>query len=314
LIGTADYKNVLVKISSPFDPGALFLINTDTNTSQRVAPYYEGISGSDLGEVITVKYTARDGVKIPAFVTIPSSITDTSMLKNLPFIVLPHGGPYARDSKRFDYLAQYFATRGFGVLQMNFRGSKGYGKEFADAGRNNWEVMQEDVQDGTQWLFDKGYADPSKTCIAGWSYGGYAALIGKIKNPELYACTISMAGVTDLKDLMNDLKKYRFGKLAANNFLKGFTDKDDIKENSPVKRADEMTGPVFIAHGELDQRVHYDQFRRMKSALKKSSAKVTAITFEDEDHFLSDQENRMKFFEELDDFLDKSIGKREYMK
>lgn len=308
----ADYSKVIIKLSSPSDPGSLFVLNPATDDLQRVSKMYDGLTSGDMGEVLSVRYTARDGKKIPAYVTIPVSITDTSQLKNVPFIILPHGGPYARDAKRFDYLAQYFSTRGFGVLQMNFRGSVGYGKEFEEAGRKNWVVMQEDVEDGTRWLYEKGYADPERTCIAGWSYGGYAALIGSIKNPDLYACTISMAGVTDLKDLVNDMKQYRFGNLTAKGFLKGFGDKDNMKENSPAKRGDEISGSVFLAHGTLDQRVHFDQYKRMKSAMKKSDAKVTAIEFKEEDHFLSNQKNRVKFFEELDKFLEKAIGKSEF--
>lgn len=173
--------------------------------------------------------------------------------------------------------------------------------------------MQDDVEDGASWLVKKGYADPERLCIAGWSYGGYASLMGAIKNSDLYACAISMAGVTDLRDMISDMEKYRFGKLAARNFiLRGFEDKDAIKENSPVKRAEELTVPLFLAHGELDQRVHFDQFKRMKRALKKSPAKTTFMEFEDEDHFLSSQANRQKFFKGLDKFLTETIGESEF--
>ena len=309
---TKDYSKVLVSLSSPSDPGGLFVFTPSDGEMSLVSPFYNDMDADDMGPVQSVKYTARDGKKIPAFVTLPIKVNASGSLSNVPFIVLPHGGPFARDSKRFDYLAQYFASRGFGVLQMNFRGSIGYGKEFEEAGRQNWVVMQEDVEDGTRWLYEKGYADPSRTCIAGWSYGGYAALIGKIKNPDLYACTISIAGVTDLNDLIKDMKKYRFGSLTARGYLRGFEDKDDVKENSPYKRADEMSGPVFMAHGTLDDRVHFDQFKRMKSALKKSDAKLTAISFKDEDHFMSNEENRVEMFEALDKFLKNSVGTSEF--
>ncbi len=305
-----DYSKVIVKLSSPSDPGGVFLVNPSTMDVKRISGMYNGLEAAEMGEVISVRYTARDGKKIPAYVTVPVSVTSSP--KSLPFIILPHGGPYARDSKSFDYLAQYFASRGFGVLQMNFRGSAGYGKEFEEAGRQNWVVMQEDVEDGTRWLIEKGYADPERVCIAGWSYGGYAALIASIKNPDLYACTISMAGVTDLKDLINDMKQYRFGNLTAKGFLKGFDAKDDLKVNSPAKRGEEMQGHVFIAHGTLDQQVHFDQYKRMKKSLKGSKAKVTAIEFEDEDHYLSNEKNRKKFFVELDKFLKKAVGESEF--
>lgn len=271
------------------------------------------LSSSDLGSSISVRYSARDGQKIPSYVTLPPTITDNSQLKNLPFIVLPHGGPYGRDSKRFDYFAQFFANRGFGVLQMNFRGSEGFGKAFEEAGRKNWVIMQEDVEDGTRWLIEKGYADPERTCIAGWSYGGYAALMGAAKNPDLYQCAIAMAALTDIKGFMREQRDYRFGRASVKGFIgNGFEDKDDIKANSPVKIAADITVPLFLAHGDLDQQVNIDQFRRMKKALKKSDAKVTYMEFKDEDHYLSNQENRIKFFKGLDKFLKNNVGESEF--
>jgi len=309
-----DGQTVLFKMSNSYDPGALMMVKGASGEPEAIGAIRPSLDSQDLGEVIGVKYTARDGQKIPSYVTLPPMITDTSMLKNLPFIVLPHGGPYGRDSKRFDYFAQFFATRGYGVLQMNFRGSDGYGKAFENAGRKNWVVMQEDVEDGAKWLLEKGYADPKRTCIAGWSYGGYAALMGAAKNPELYSCAISMAALTDIKAFKNDQKDYRFGRQSIKSFIgNGFEDKDDIKANSPTKIAGDIEVPLFLAHGELDQQVHYDQYKRMKSALKKSKAKVTYMSFKDEDHYLSNEKNRIKFFKGLDKFLTDTNGKSEYM-
>jgi len=310
---SVDGKTVLFKVSSPFDSGALMMVKGHSGKPKNLGSMRPDLSPDKLGEVISVRYTARDGQKIPSYVTLPPTVTDSSQLKNLPFIVLPHGGPYGRDTKRFDYFAQFFASRGYGVLQMNFRGSTGYGKSYEDAGRKNWVVMQEDVEDGTQWLFEKGYADPKRTCIAGWSYGGYAALMGAAKNPDLYNCAIAMAALTDIKDFINDQRKYRFGRATAKGFIgNGFQDKDDIKSNSPTKLAKDMTVPLFLAHGELDQQVHIDQYRRMKRALNKSTAKVTYMEFKDEDHYLSNQKNRQKFFKGLDKFLLEHNGSSEF--
>lgn len=309
---TADGKTVLVKMSSPYDPGGLYSYSTNAKDPTLLAKMYNGFTQADTGDVAAVKYTARDGQKIPAFVTLPPGQTSA---KNLPFIVLPHGGPYARDSKRFDYLAQFFATRGYGVLQMNFRGSEGYGKAFADAGRNNWIVMQQDVEDGTRWLYEKGYADKSRTCIAGWSYGGYAALMGVSTDPDLYRCAIAMAALTDINDAKNDLKKYRGGKHAAKEFFgEAMQDKEVRKANSPVHVADNIQVPIFLAHGDLDENVQFDQFLRMQKALKKAGVKATYMKFKDEDHFLSKQENREKFFIGVDKFLSEVNGTSEYMK
>ena len=303
---------VLARISNSSDAGALVVIDSQTAKVSRLGNYRSGLPSQEMGLVATIKYKARDGFKIPAYVTLPPNVEGADV-KDLPFIVLPHGGPYARSSKRFDYFAQFFASRGYGVLQMNFRGSAGYGQKYKDAGRKNWVLMQEDVEDGARFLIEKGYADPKRLCIAGWSFGGYAALMGAIKNPDIYSCAIAMAAVTDIPDLVSDAKKYRFGTLRANKYLLGgFEDRDAVKDNSPARRAEELKIPLFIAHGTQDQRVHFDQFRRMKRALRKSPADVTYMEFKDEDHFLSDQENRQRFFNGLDKFLLEVNGDSEY--
>jgi len=286
---SSDGQTVLFKMSNSYDPGALMVVQGASGDPKGLGEIRTSLNSQDLGDVIPVKYKARDGQKIPSYVTLPPTITDTAQLKNLPFIVLPHGGPYGRDSKRFDYFAQFFATRGYGVLQ-------------------------EDVEDGTRWLFEKGYADPKRTCIAGWSYGGYAALMGAGKNPELYNCAISMAALTDIKAFQNDQKDYRFGRASVKNFIgNGFEDKDDVKANSPTKIAADMTVPLFLAHGQLDQQVNFKQYKLMKSALKKSKAKVTYMEFKNEDHYLSNEKNRIKFFKGLDKFLKETNGPSEFM-
>jgi len=309
---TQDGKTVLVRMSSPYDPGGLYSFSSGDTDPVKLIKMYSGFSSADTGDVVPVKYTARDGQKIPAFVTLPPG---QNKAENLPFIVLPHGGPYARDSARFDYFAQFFATRGYGVLQMNFRGSEGYGKSYADAGRDNWIVMQQDVEDGTRWLYEKGFADKSRTCIAGWSYGGYAALMGVSTHPDLYKCAIAMAALTDIDDAKRDLKKYRGGRHAAKDFFgESMKDKAVRKANSPVHVADKIKVPVFLAHGELDVNVQFDHYLRMKKALKKAGVKATYMKYDDEDHFLSQQKNREKFFVGMDKFLTQVNGQSEFMK
>lgn len=312
---TQDLKTVLVSMSAPYDPGGIYIYKAGDELPSRLSEMYSNLTESDMGNVTAVRYTARDGKKIPAFVTFPPTIVSQDQFKNLPFIVLPHGGPFARDSKRFDYFAQFFATRGYGVLQMNFRGSAGYGRAYKEAGRNNWIVMQEDVEDGARWLMEKGYADPSKTCIAGWSYGGYAALMGVATDPELYKCAIAMAALTDIKDAKRDMRKYRSGKQAAKTFFGGaFKDAATLKANSPINVAKNIKVPVFLAHGDKDINVHFDQFTRMKKSLKKADVKATYLAFKDEDHYLSRQDNREAFFISMEKFLIEVNGKSPYMK
>jgi len=311
---TDDYEKMIIRMSAPYEPGGLYLFERKTEEIYLIQERYSDLKEEDMGNVVPVKYSARDGQKIPSFVTLPPTITEQSDLKDLPFIVLPHGGPYGRDEKQFDYLAQFFATRGYGVMQMNFRGSEGYGKAFKEAGRDNWLLMQEDVEDATRFLFKKGYADPNRTCIAGWSYGGYAALMGAAKDTEnMYSCVIAMAALTDINDAKRDLAKYRGGEHAAKSFF-GEAMKDSAvrKANSPVHRADDIKVPVFLAHGDQDENVQFDQFKRMRGALKKAGVKHTAMHFEDEDHFLSVQKNREAFFVGVDKFLMDVMGPSEY--
>ena len=312
---TDDFQTMIVRMSAPYDAGGLYLYNRGDAMPSLIQNRYSGLEASEMGNVFPIKYTARDGQKIPAFITLPPSITDQAALKNLPFIVLPHGGPYGRDEKRFDYFAQFFASRGYGVMQMNFRGSEGYGKSFKEAGRDNWLVMQEDVEDATRFLLKKGYSDPDRTCIAGWSYGGYAALMGAAKdNDGLYDCVIAMAALTDINDAKKDLAKYRGGKHAAKEFFGDAMRESDVrKANSPVHVAGDIKVPVFLAHGDHDVNVQFDQFLRMRKALEKAGVKNTAMSFKDEDHFLSRQENREAFFVGVDSFLREVNGPSEHM-
>jgi len=308
-----DKRYVLFKASGGFYPGDLLMVDTQTDALTQFGSYYPQLSTEELGTVQSIKYRARDGFKVPAYITLPPKVEQTGKIENIPFIILPHGGPYARSSERFDYFAQFFATQGYGVLQMNFRGSAGYGQAYQDAGRENWVLMQEDVEDGARWLVEKGYADPNKMCIAGWSYGGYVSLMGAVKHSDLYSCSISMAGVTDIPDLINDAKKYRFGaQIARNSIISGFEGGRDMKNNSPARQTDQIKIPVFIAHGTADQRVHFDQYERMVLALKRDGVRVTTMEFEDEDHFLSNEKNRKRFFNGVSKFLVQVNGKSPY--
>ncbi|MGJ8560421.1 MAG: alpha/beta hydrolase family protein [Litorimonas sp.] len=310
---SSNSNEILIHITAPSEPGGLYLFERGGQLTP-ILDNFDGLTASDMGEVIALRYTARDGEKIPAFVTLPPSIRDTSELKNVPSIVLPHGGPYSRDAKRFDWLAQFFASRGYLVLQMNFRGSAGYGKSFADAGRDSWVVMQEDVEDGMRWLLEKGYADPDKTCIAGWSYGGYAALMGAAKTPDLYQCSIAIAALSDIPEAIRDAEKYVNGKAhAKRTFGTLMDDRSLMQANNPVDHADKIQVPVFLAHGELDAAVEYDQFESMRRRLKKAGADGTYMSFEDEDHYMSNQANRQAMLEGMEAFLLKVNGESPFM-
>jgi len=174
--------------------------------------------------------------------------------------------------------------------------------------------MQEDVEDGMRWLLKKGYADPTRSCIAGWSYGGYAALMGVAKNPDLYKCAIAMAALTDINDAKRDLKKYRHGKNAAKEFFgEAMKDPKVRRANSPVHVADNIKVPVFLAHGDIDENVLDTQYFRMKKALEKARVDATYLHFKDENHYLETQKNRVAFFVGMDKFLQEVNGTSEYM-
>ena len=307
---TPDGNKVLFKASSPSEPSVLYIYNFAAKKLQKLGDDYPEIGKALQGDVTKVRYTARDGYKIPGYITTPPKVADGVVpFKNLPFIILPHGGPYARDAQSFDYFAQFFVSRGYAVLQPNYRGSAGYGAAHLEAGRKNWVMMQDDVEDGARWLVRKGYADPKRICIIGWSYGGYAALMGAIKNPSLYACSASIAGLTAPQEHIYDRKKFRFGKHMVKSFiLSGFEGAGDMKQNSPIHRASEIKAPVFLAHGTKDTQVNFNQYRRMKSALKSNGIKQTYLEFPDGDHSLMNFEHRKQLFSALDKFLRDNLG------
>jgi dipeptidyl aminopeptidase/acylaminoacyl peptidase len=305
---SADGETLLIRVSNPYDPGGLYVYRSGQPLSLLTANY-PGLEPQSLGNVVAVRYTSRDGTKIPAYVSLPTKVRDAPQIKDLPFIVLPHGGPYARDYKTFDWMAQLFAAHGYGVLQMNFRGSTGYGGVFEQAGREDWTLIQDDVEDGTRYLIEKGYADPDRICIAGWSFGGYAALMGAANDPDLYQCTLAIAALTDVKGFYQDRQQFAFGKGGAKRFLGNLLDDDDIRRaNTPVDRANDITVPVLLAHGTLDSVVDFDQYVSMDRALDGGRGHVR-LRFEDDDHYISVQENRQDLAKNMIDFVEDHLGK-----
>ncbi len=258
-----------------------------------------------LAPVSPITYRARDGLTIHGYVTLPPGVSLADR-RTIPFVVLPHGGPSTRDTLGFDYLAQMIASRGYGVLQPNYRGSRGYGGPFEQAGFQQWGLkMQDDVTDGTQWLIDQKLADPHRICIVGWSYGGYAALMGAIKTPELFRCAVSMAGVTDLRRRLDRANQSRFADL---NLPRFDSDPAVIEANSPVLHADRIQIPVLLVHGRRDFTVSIEDSEAMEDALKKDGKQVRALYFDDDDHYLFREGDRIAFLKALDEFLGENLG------
>lgn len=297
-------NTAVLRVSSGIRPGRYVVFSFDDGQLQYLPSQYPALEDAALGEVIATSYEARDGLDIPAFVTLPPGIASLESAKALPFIVMPHGGPTARDFRGFDWLAQFLAHRGFGVLQMNFRGSSGYGGEFKAAGDREWgQAMQDDITDGTRWLFEQGVADPQKTSILGASYGGYAALMGAVKTPDLFRCSVAINGVSDLQRLISDANDYIDGTYSTRHIGRLWGDRGMLRENSPALRADEVKVPVLLIHGEDDRVVPLAQSIRMRRALERADKDVTYVELEDGSHFLNVNDNRVTALRAIDDFL-----------
>ncbi len=263
---------------------------------------YDAISPEQIAPVSEVSYTARDGIDIPAFLTLPVGHKSGP----IPFVVLPHGGPLAADSGQFDYMAQFFASLGYGVLQPQFRGSTGHGWKFEQAGYGQWgRKSQDDITDGTHWLIDQGYADPRRIVIAGSSYGGYAALMGVEREPALYRCAVSISGVADLSRLVDEVSLTYGGRTS----IPDVKDEDvPLASISPVKHANAIQVPVLLMHGRRDFTVPVEHSEAMQRALDHVDKPVEAVYFDEADHFFTREKDRIAMLKTLQAFLGKSCG------
>lgn len=298
---SADQSRVLVWSGGAADPGAYYLLN---RTSRQMRPLFAAysIDPNMLSAVKAVSYNARDGLEIPAYLTLPRDRTASK----LPLIVLPHGGPFARDDWEYDPLVQFLASRGYAVLQPEFRGSTGYGRAFVERGYGQWgRGMQDDLDDGVDWLAKLGEVDPRRVCVVGASYGGYAALWAAIRNPDRYRCAVSFAGVTDLAAQLGDNRKM----FSAARYFREWRTKVqgtanvDLASISPLQQAKRVKIPVLIAHGEDDDTVRVQQGHRMAEALQKAGADVESVFYKDQGHDWGNDEHRTDFLRRLDSFL-----------
>ncbi len=299
---TDDGKDVIVETSGPSAPAIYYHLDTEKLRADELGQAYPDLLDVPLGKVSALTYKARDGLEIRAYLTVPPGVE----AKKLPTVILPHGGPHARDTMTFDYMAQFLANRGYAVFQPNFRGSTGYGEAFVKAGYGEWGgKMQDDVTDGVGYLVEHGVADPARICIMGASYGGYAALMGGVKTPDLYRCVISINGVTDLVDMMDDehmTTAHEFWKISLGH------DKDRLEANSPARHVESIKAPVLLVHGKKDQVVDYDQAKTMLKALRGAGKSVKLVTLDGEDHFLSNGETRIAALKAVEEFLTEHLG------
>lgn len=310
-----DYKTLLLYASGEGSSGAYYVYHTDSHKLSLIAQERPEIKPENVGGIFQMTYKAQDGMKIPAILTYPPGAAPDAA--PMPLVVLPHGGPAGRDQADFDWLAQYFASRGFLVFQPNFRGSIGYGRALYEAGFGEWgRKMLSDIDDGVAALVRTKRADPSRMCVVGASYGGYAALQSAVLHPDTYKCVAAVAPVTDLPSILTERKNT----LGRDNWV--LTYWSDLMKNedndsarsladiSPARRAGEIKAPVLLIHGRDDVVVPIDQSVRMERALRAEKKGVEFMRLSGEDHFLSQSKTRRETLGALGAFVEAHIGSK----
>ncbi|MGO4893222.1 alpha/beta hydrolase family protein [Flavobacterium sp. W21_SRS_FM6] len=303
---TKDESKLIVYVSSAKDPGAYYLFNTQSKEMQFLVNSSPAVNPDKMSEVQPFTITSRDGIELSGYLTLPNSNQ-----KNLPLVVYPHGGPHGpRDFWTFDRDAQMLASRGYAVLQLNFRGSGGYGREFEYSGYRKWGLeMQDDLTDATKWAIESGVADADRVCIYGASYGGYATLMGVVKEPDLYKCAIGYVGVYSLPMMFEegDIPSSQSGI----NYLEQAlgTDQEDLKKRSPAYNVDKIKAALFLVHGGKDERVPIEQAEFLMKQLDKRNYPYELLIKEKEGHGFYKEEHRLELYEKMLQFLEKHIGK-----
>jgi acetyl esterase/lipase len=297
-----DESKLLIRAGSDQDPGVYYLFDRKSRQLDTFLVVRGELEGVKLASVKPISYPASDGTLIPGYLTLPPGVESP---KNLPAIVMPHGGPSARDIWRFDYLAQFYAARGFAVLQPNFRGSTGYGDEwFKQNGFRSWPTAIGDVLDAGKWLIAQGIADPDKLAVVGWSYGGYAALQSAVVDPSLFKAVVAIAPVTDLPELKEEHRQWTDFLVVSREIGEG----PHVREGSPALNAGKIKVPVLLFHGELDRNVLIRQSREMNDHLASAGVPHELVTWPDLDHQLDDSAVRAEMLHKSDAFLRKAMG------
>jgi dipeptidyl aminopeptidase/acylaminoacyl peptidase len=298
-------KAIIVSYSDK-SRGTYYYYNIENDTLLKLADLSPWINKEYMAEMKPISYKSRDGLIINGYITIPVN----SDGKNLPVIINPHGGPWARDHWGFNSEVQFFANRGYAILQMNFRGSVGYGREFWESSFKQWgKTMQDDITDGVNWLVEQGIADENRIAIYGASYGGYATLAGLAFTPDLYACGVDYVGVSNIFTLLETLPPYwELGREMMYEMIGNpETEKDLLKAASPLFHADRIKSPLFIAQGANDPRVKQSESDQIVEALKDRGIDVPYMVKDNEGHGFSNEENKFEFYEEMEKFLQQHL-------
>jgi dipeptidyl aminopeptidase/acylaminoacyl peptidase len=302
-------KNWLVAYTTDDGPVYYYAYNRESKTFTFLFSNQPKLEGLQLASMQPIFYEARDGLIVHGYLTTPVGIPN----RNLPTVLLVHGGPWARDTWGYDPTAQWLANRGYAVLQINFRGSAGYGKAFLNAGNREWATkMHDDLIDGVNWLVQKGISDLQKIAIMGGSYGGYATLVGLTFTPEVFACGVDIVGPSNLITLLQTIPPYwepiramfyhRVGNLE--------TEEDFLKSRSPLFYADRIQKPLLIAQGANDPRVKQAEADQIVAAMRKAKLPVEYVLYTDEGHGFARPENRLHFYAIAEEFLAKYLGGR----
>ena len=309
---TQDDRFAMIRVYSDINPGAVYLFDRTAQALEKLYDSWPGVPGEYLAEMQPIRYAARDGVEIPAYLTLPQGLNP----ENLPTIMLPHGGPWGRDFWGYSILAQFLANRGYAVLQPNFRGSAGYGKAFINAGNGEWGtgVMQHDITDGVQYLIDQGIADPERVGILGFSYGGYATLAGLAFTPDRYAAGVSIAGPSNIITLLDSTPPYWISQRVIDTLRIGDIndpgDRERLRSQSPLFAADQIQAPLMVIQGANDPRVSQAEADQIVAALGDLNRPVEYLLAPDEGHGFIKQNNTLAAIAAIERFLAEHLGGR----
>jgi len=310
---TEDFQMHIVGMEQDVNPGATYLFDAESGTVEKLYESRPELPTQHLAEMKPITYEARDGLEIPAYLTLPEGVE----AKNLPVVIYPHGGPWVRDTWGYNGRVQFLANRGYAVLQPNYRGSSGYGKEFLNVGNEEWGTgaMQHDLTDGVKYLIDQGIADPDRVGILGGSYGGYATLAGVTFTPDLYAAGVPIVAPSNLITLIESFPAY------WKPFLEGTwyervgnpdnpEDRKRLKRQSPLFKAEQITSPLLVVHGANDPRVKQQEADQIVATLRDQGHPVEYIVAPDEGHGFDNEDNRLAFSAAMEEFLAEHLGGR----
>ena len=303
---TDDEQKWIIAYNSPTDPGATYLYDRATGQAQFLYRPRPWLSHEGLADMQPISFSSRDGLTIHGYLTLPKGVVST----NLPTVLVVHGGPWARDTWGYDPEVQFLANRGFAVLQINYRGSTGYGKQFLNAGNREWGgKMLDDLIDGADWIVRQGIADRKRLGIYGASYGGYATLSALAFRPKVFACGVDYVGVSNLFTFMNTIPPYweTFRELMYKRIGNPKTDQELLRMRSPLFAADKIEVPLFVAQGYHDPRVNHAEAEQIVQALKANGKSVEYLMKMDEGHGFENPENRLDFYEKMEAFLEKHL-------